>query len=235
MKPYRSRQSALAILALAGTLVGAAARADNRGDLLKALAQFDHGDYAHAIIGLKPLAAHGDVSAQYAMGLSDYTPLGAPRNLPDALHWFRLAAAQGLPQAQFSLGVMYARGEGVRANQSAAVQWFKAAASSGYAPAYFNLGVHFAQGEGAYPDLNVALAYMMVAADLGQAEAVEKRDELAQFVGATRTAAARRAADRMKAAIVHVAAPPLPGDSAPTSAATDAASSKPSTHIRIHD
>ncbi|MBS0212089.1 MAG: sel1 repeat family protein [Proteobacteria bacterium] len=225
----RTRPIAIAALALTGLLAGTSSRGDGKANLQQALAQFDHGDYAHALATLKPLAAHGDVSAQYAMGLIDYTPLGVQRNLPDALHWFRLAAAQGLPQAQYCLGVMHARGEGVRANPGAAVQWFKAAASRGYAPAYYNLGVHYAQGDGVYPDLNAALSYMMVAADLGQAEAAEKRDELAQYVGATRTAASRRAADTMKAAIVHVAEPPLPGTSAPPTA------SPASSNIRIRN
>lgn len=187
-------------------------------DVKTGLAQFDHGDYTHAITTLTPLAAHGDMSAQYALGLANYNRLGIKQDLPAALHWFRLAAAQGLPEAQYCLGVMYARGEGVKASQSTAVAWFKQAAAGGNAMAYYNLGVHYAQGEGAYPDLNAALSYMMIAADLGLEPAAEKRDELAQVVGSVRAAAARRAADRMKAAIRRPAPVPLPGNETPAPA-----------------
>ncbi|MBS0575720.1 MAG: sel1 repeat family protein [Proteobacteria bacterium] len=201
-------------------------------DLKSGLAQFDRSQYTQAIATLKPLAAHGDVSAQYAMGLASYNQLGMKQNLPDALHWFRLAAAQGLPEAQYCLGVMYARGEGVKASQSTAVAWFKLAAAGGNAMAYYNLGVHYAQGEGAYPDLNTALSYMMVAADLGLAQAGEKRDELTQVVGSLRTTAARRAADRMKAAIRRPTPVPLPGSD---SASSSAKATAPTHSIQIRN
>lgn len=204
-RPFR-RSFLLPLLLLAGW----AASGTCLADLKEGLAQFGHGDYAQAIATLKPVAEHGDASAQYALGLANYNHLGTARNLPEALKWFRLAAAQGMPEAQFCLAEMYAQGEGVPADQKIAVSWFQRAAWGGHGPSFYNLGVHYAQGSGVGSDLTTALAHMMVAADLGVAEAVDKRDELIGYLGPAATARARSIAIGLKIRIIPAVQRPLP-------------------------
>jgi len=220
---------AAAFLAIGLALAGTAAAAD----LQSGLAQFNHGDYKAAFATLKPLADKGDVSAQYAMGLSYYSGLGTTKNLPEAMKWFRLAAGQGLAQAEYCLGVMYAHGEGVPVNFGTAIEWYRKAASKGYGPAYHNLGTMNANGDGVFGNLTLALAYFMVAADLGVPEAVAKRDELAHYLGKTTAARAREKANGFKAAIRRGIAPPLPVIDPKKPAVPPAASDKDAVQIQM--
>ena len=59
-------------------------------------------------------ARHGDILAQYLLGLFYYVGDGRPQNYDEALKWFGRSADQGHPMAQFMLAKMYAQGQGVR-------------------------------------------------------------------------------------------------------------------------
>jgi len=87
----------------------------------------------------KPLAEHGDASAQYTLGLMYARGDGVPQDYKTAVKWFRLAAEQGNALAQYNLGGMYARGDGVPRDYKTAVKWWRLAAKQGFANAQKNL------------------------------------------------------------------------------------------------
>jgi TPR repeat protein len=64
----------------------------------------------------RPLADSGSARAQYILGVGYYHGQGVPRDITQALGWFRKAAEQGLADAQYSLGLMYSKGEGLPQN-----------------------------------------------------------------------------------------------------------------------
>src|SRR5438094_719565 len=66
------------------------------------------------IKALEKQAGKGDAKAQLALAVRYTEGNGVPRDLLEAIGWFRKAAAQGDAKAQTSLGIFYAFGQGVR-------------------------------------------------------------------------------------------------------------------------
>ena len=89
----------------------------------------------------KPLAEHGDASAQYTLGLMYARGDGVPQDYKTAVKWFRLAAEQGNAVAQYNLGVMYKNGQGVIQDDVYAHMWWNIAASSGNKNAVKSRGI----------------------------------------------------------------------------------------------
>ncbi len=85
----------LAILVLLLALFASPARANfSLGQNL-----FAAGDYAGALQAWRPLAEAGDVRAQYSLGVIYEKGLGVPRDLPQAIEWYRHAADHGYAPA----------------------------------------------------------------------------------------------------------------------------------------
>ena len=102
--------------------------------LEQGIAAFRRDDTAKAIQILQPLAARGDVQAQYYLGLShEYTP--------EAAQWFQKAAEQGHARAQYFLYSFYRDGIGVAQDPVQAGHWLRKAAASGDDSAQYSLGV----------------------------------------------------------------------------------------------
>jgi len=94
----------------------------------------------HAIDGyniLGPLAAEGDVEAQFFMGEICEFALGRPQQ---AAIWFQRAADQGHPQALRCYADMLMVGKGVDANPFLAAEYYERAAVAGVAEAQFVMG-----------------------------------------------------------------------------------------------
>ena len=77
------------------------------GDLETGAEAYDRGDYATALIEIRPLAEQGDAVAQTLLGSMYMHGKGVARDWAEAVKWSHLAAEQGQAVAQFSLGVMY--------------------------------------------------------------------------------------------------------------------------------
>jgi TPR repeat protein len=77
---------------------------------------------------LRQKADHGDVTAQYQMGLLFYNGRGVERDLTQAAQWFTQAAEQNHGEAQFNLGVLYEHGQGVETSPAQALHWYMLAA-----------------------------------------------------------------------------------------------------------
>jgi TPR repeat protein len=178
--------------------------------LTEGLAAFDRGDFKTAQAELQPLAAKGDVSAEYTLGIASYNALGTPQDYAVALKWFSRAAAQGLAPAQYCLAVMYAHGQGVREDPAIAIGWYKRAAMQGNAAAFHNLAVQFGSGRGVTQDMAAALAYFMLSADQGIKDDEYKRDMLVLNLKPQQIESAKAMARQLKAGIKHAKLPPLP-------------------------
>jgi len=95
-----------------------------------ALAAYDRGDYATALLLWRPLADQGHVSAQISLGLMYDNGHGVPQDYAEAVKWYRKAVRQGNAAAQNNLGTMYDLGKGVPQDYVEAHKWYNLAAAS---------------------------------------------------------------------------------------------------------
>jgi TPR repeat protein len=73
-----------------------------------------HGDHSKTAKELRYLAEHGDVRAQYDLGVLYDRGEGVPQDNHEAMNWYHRAAEQGEARAQDNPGLMlYANGQGV--------------------------------------------------------------------------------------------------------------------------
>ena len=98
----------------------------------------ERADYAKELRILRPLAAQGNATAQFNLGVLHDVGQGVARDFAEAAKWYRLAAAQGHAAAQFNLGGMYMDGQGVTQDLARAYMWFALGAGAGYAGAATN-------------------------------------------------------------------------------------------------
>lgn len=90
-----------------------------------------HGEYSKTAQELQYLAEHGDVRAQYDLGVLYDRGQGVPQDDHEAMNWYHRAAEQGEARAQYNLGLMYANGQGVPQDYAEAYYWITLAASQG--------------------------------------------------------------------------------------------------------
>ena len=131
-----------------------------------------NGSATAAETTLAERAQKGDAAAQFSLGVL-YEVGGRlfPKDVVEALKWYRRAAEQGDTGAQTRLGDMYAEGDGVPKDGVEAVKWYRQAADQGYASAQFSLGVMYANGDGIPKDRTEAVKWYRKAAEQGDATA----------------------------------------------------------------
>lgn len=129
------------------------------------------GDYATALKLWRPLANHGNVRAQFNLGLMYHRGMGVPKNDRETAKWWRKAAKRGYATAQTNLGNMYQFGLGVPKNYKEAAKWYRYAARKGDVKAQYNLGFMFLKGIGVALDNHKAMHWFRRAADRGDANA----------------------------------------------------------------
>ncbi len=123
------------------------------------------GNYQVQIIRQK--AGQGDPVAQYILGSYHANGRGVPRDIMEAVKWYRLSAEQGYAPAQYRLGYCYATGRGVPWDYARAVQWYRLSAGQGYAQAQYRLGVCYALGRGVARNRAEAVQWCRKAAEQG--------------------------------------------------------------------
>ena len=122
----RKLLASLFLIITLGTTQGA-----NAGPYQDALAAYGRGDYATALSLLRPLAAQGNATAQFVLGMMYNYGQGVVQDYKEAMKWSRLAAAQGDVDAQYMLGEMYDLGQGVVQNNVRAHMWFMLSVANG--------------------------------------------------------------------------------------------------------
>jgi TonB family protein len=93
-------------------------------------AAYNLEDYATAEHLWRPLAEQGIARAQNNLGVLYENGKGVPKDINEALRWYRLAAEQGYAGAQNNLGLIYALGRAVPRDPLLAHMWFSLAALS---------------------------------------------------------------------------------------------------------
>lgn len=95
------------------------------------VAAYKLGSYQKAFAKFNPLAAKGDVDAQFFLGVMYFRGQGVEQDFRQSLKWYLKAAEQGDVQAQSRLGVMYGNGHGVPRDMVQAHRWYSLAALAG--------------------------------------------------------------------------------------------------------
>jgi len=101
----------------------------------------NHSQDGYNILG--PLAAEGDVEAQFAMGEFCEDVLDRPEQ---AAIWFGRAADQGMAKAQRNYADMLMAGKGIPQNPTKAARYYESAANSGISEAQFVMGEFYRNG-----------------------------------------------------------------------------------------
>ncbi len=80
---------------------------------------------------LKARAERGDGQAQYELGVRYFEGREVPKDLIEALRWFKMSADNGVASGQIKLGWMYENGKGVAQDTAEARRWYARAADQG--------------------------------------------------------------------------------------------------------
>ncbi|HLG47602.1 MAG TPA: retroviral-like aspartic protease family protein [Reyranella sp.] len=120
-------------------------------------------DRAAEIERLKPVAEKGEAAAQYQLGLL----YAEGKDLPEAAHYYKLAAEQDHHEAQARLALLNCNGTGVPKNAEECVRLLKLAAEAGVTLAEVNLAQHYLTGDGASINHREAARLARLAADKG--------------------------------------------------------------------
>jgi len=102
---------------------------------------------------------------QYFLASALLTGNGCERDLPLALHWYRVAATAGQMNAQCNLGSMYVEGSGVKRNLKLAVSLFAKSAEQGCGQAMYRMGKCHRDGVGVRQDDALAVEWWYKGAD----------------------------------------------------------------------
>ncbi len=116
-------------------------------------------------------ALAGDAAAQLRLGEMYDLGQGVPKDLAEAVKWYRLSAEQGNAQAQFALAEMYKNGDGVERSLPQALAWYRRSADQGNPGAQLLLGVLYESGTGVAADVAEAARWYRRSAGGGDARA----------------------------------------------------------------
>jgi TPR repeat protein len=103
--------------------------------------------------------------------LAEFYNRQSPRDVAQAVYWFRQAATKGNPEAQSMLGLWYEFGIEVPQDIPVAISWYRKAADQGYKDAVFALGSFYERGKGVPRDPVQAILWFGKAAAQGDAGA----------------------------------------------------------------
>ncbi len=165
------------------SLAEAAAKGDTQA-LFEIAVRYTDGrgvtaDRAEAAKWYKMAADRGLAPAQYRLANLYEKANGVDRNLAEAKRYYTLAAEQGNAGAMHNLAVLLASDAAGQPDFSAAAQWFIKASELGVRDSQFNLAILYARGSGVKQDIEESYKWFAIAAKDGDADAAQKRDEVA--------------------------------------------------------
>jgi localization factor PodJL len=152
---------------------------------------------------------------------------GVSRDLKQAAFWYERAALGGNVRAMHNLATLLASGGNGKPDYAAAMRWYGEAAEAGFRDSQFNMGILLARGIGSKPDRSKAFQWFSLAAAQGDAEAAQKRDEIAGRLSAADLKAAKDSLDLWRPrAVDPVANKPPASDQGRTAALLDLTTDK---------
>jgi len=157
-------------------------------------------DLATAAAWYRRAADEGLAVGQYRLGSLYERGHGVSKDFNEAVKWYQRAADQGNVGAMHNLAVLLSQGgDGTPPDMAKAVEWFLAAANYGVKDSQYNLGVIYARGLGPKTDLAESYKWFAIAAAAGDADAADRRDEVAAMLDADQLASARAAVQAWRA------------------------------------
>ncbi|WP_174056036.1 cell division protein PodJ [Agrobacterium tumefaciens] len=184
------------------SLAEAAARGDTQA-LFEIAARYTDGrgvaaDRTEAAKWYKLAADRGLAPAQYRLANLYEKANGVERNLPEAKRYYTLAAEQGNAGAMHNLAVLLASDAAGQPDFAAAAQWFIKASDLGVRDSQFNLAILYARGSGVKQDIEESYKWFAIAARDGDADAAQKRDEVAGALNPQQLQSAKTKVDAWK-------------------------------------
>ncbi|SCX20342.1 Polar organelle development protein [Agrobacterium rosae] len=181
------------------SLADAAAKGDRQA-LFEIGARYTDGrgvaaDRAEAAKWYKLAADRGLAPAQYRLGNMYEKANGVERNLPEAKRYYQLAADQGNAGAMHNLAVLLASDAAGAPDFKAAGDWFIKASNLGVRDSQFNLAILYARGSGVPQSLEESYKWFAIAARDGDADAGQKRDDVAKAMRPEQLASAKANVD----------------------------------------
>ena len=150
--------------------------------------------------------------------------LGVGRDLKQAVFWYERAALGGHVRAMHNLATLLASGASGKADYATALRWYTEAAEAGFRDSQFNTGLLLTRGIGSKPNLSRAFQWFSLAAAQGDAEAAQKRDELAARLSSADLKSAKAATDQWRPRAVDPIANEPPAAAPEWTAALDRSS-----------
>jgi len=184
------------------SLAEAAAKGDTQA-LFEIAARYTEGrgvtiDRAEAAKWYKMAADRGLAPAQYRLANLYEKANGVERNLAEAKRYYTLAAEQGNAGAMHNLAVLLASDAAGQPDFGAAAQWFIKASELGVRDSQFNLAILYARGSGVKQDIEESYKWFAIAAKDGDADAAQKRDEVAGAMSPQQLQSAKAKVDAWK-------------------------------------
>lgn len=128
----------------------------------------DSGDPDAAERFLLRLAEDGDPAIQWCMGMACAAGLGAEKDWPRAIDWFRRSAEQGYAEAQTRMGLCYYLGNDTSEQDCPlCLEWFRMAADEEADYAYYRLDAGSHAGQSVDRNWPLAAHWFRRAADQG--------------------------------------------------------------------
>lgn len=142
-------------------------------DFKEAIEHYEQGDYKKAYEIFYLLAKHGDVKAQYNVGLMSIKGEGVAPDPKEALEWYKKAAKQGYGPAEFNIARYYhTLAENEPKILIRAKEWYEKAANNGVVAAQTNLGLLYIHGSESIPkELDKGIGLLVKAADANDTKA----------------------------------------------------------------
>jgi hypothetical protein len=106
--------------------------------------------------------------AQYRYGRCLFCGTGVPKDVKEAVKYFKLSAYQGNPIAQYYYGNCLEYGVGIAKKEQDAVKYYKLSADQGYDVAQRNYGVCLEKGIGVERNIAEAVKYYRLCANQGR-------------------------------------------------------------------
>jgi hypothetical protein len=159
-------QQALANLNAGGAKPLPGADAWNAG-----VARYRAGDHTGAAKLVLEAAQAGHPTAIYEMGYLYENGDGVPKNLNEALRWYRLGAEKGEASSEAALGQFYENGQGVPDDWVEAAKWYTKSAQQDNKAGAFRLGRAYQYGIGVPINLGQSIAWYDKAAAQGDGQA----------------------------------------------------------------
>lgn len=108
-----------------------------------------------------------DFGAAFRLGEEYLDGKFVPRDIDQALMFYRIGAEGGDRRAQMDYGMMYDKGYGVKPDVAVAAKWYELSAQQDFVSAQFNIGTMYADGVGVPRDHVKAYMYLLLASQNG--------------------------------------------------------------------